>query len=406
MQVKELFLEYVGYPTMSDEAAEACPSTEKQWELAKRLYRDLRALGLEVYCDAHGYVYGSLAANTAIPVPTIGLIAHMDTSDACADAPIRAREVLYDGTDVVLCEEDGTCLTERAYPGLAKYRGKHLIVTDGRTLLGADDKAGCAEIVCALEALIASGAPHGAVKVAFTPDEEIGRGADLFDVAGFGAEFAYTVDGGALGGIEYENFNAAGAEIVISGRSIHPGDAKDRMVNAAYLACEINARLPREQIPARTSGYEGFFHLTDMNGACEHAEMRYIIRDHDRARFEEKKRVLRETVDAVNAEWRDVYGADACVLSVSDSYYNMKEIFEDKMYIVERAEQAMRACGIEPRRMPIRGGTDGARLSFEGLPCPNLSTGGENYHSRFEYACVEDMEAMVDVLVRILCVQE
>ncbi|MBO5671455.1 MAG: peptidase T, partial [Clostridia bacterium] len=311
----------------------------------------------------------------------------------------------YDGGDVVL-GDSGRVLSADTFPHLRSLRGRTLITTDGRTLLGADDKAGIAEIVTLCERLGAGDIPHGKICIGFTPDEEIGEGADFFDVQAFGAEFAYTVDGGALGGIEYENFNAAGAEIVISGRSIHPGDAKDRMVNAAYLACEINARLPREQIPARTSGYEGFFHLTDMNGACEHAEMRYIIRDHDRARFEEKKRVLRETVDAVNAEWRDVYGADACVLSVSDSYYNMKEIFEDKMYIVERAEQAMRACGIEPRRMPIRGGTDGARLSFEGLPCPNLSTGGENYHSRFEYACVEDMEAMVDVLVRILCVQE
>lgn len=402
MNVKELFLDYVSYPTMSCEQSETCPSSDKQWELAKRLYRDLRALGLEVFCDEHGYVYGTLAANCDEDRPVIGLIAHMDTSDACADAPIKAREVLYDGCDIVLNEEANIVLSERDYPGLAKYRGKHLIVTDGTTLLGADDKAGCAEIVCAIEALIASGKPHGIVKVAFTPDEEIGRGADLFDVAGFGADYAYTVDGGSLGGIEYENFNAAGAEIVITGRSIHPGDAKHRMVNAALLACEINALLPTEQIPAMTEGYEGFFHLTDLSGDCEHAELRYIIRDHDRALFEEKKAVMTAAVEAVNAKWRNVMGADPCQLTLRDSYYNMKEMLADKMYIVARAAEAMRANGITPEYVPIRGGTDGARLSFEGLPCPNLSTGGENYHSRFEYACVEDMETMVRVLVNIL----
>jgi len=402
MNVKELFLDYVAYPTMSCEQSETCPSSDKQWELAKRLYRDLRALGLEVFCDEHGYVYGTLAANCDEDRPVIGLIAHMDTSDACADTPIKAREVLYDGCDVVLNEEKNIVLSERDYPGLAKYRGKHLIVTDGTTLLGADDKAGCAEIVCAMAALIASGKPHGIVKVAFTPDEEIGRGADLFDVSGFGADYAYTVDGGSLGGIEYENFNAAGAEIIVTGRSIHPGDAKHKMVNAALLACEINTLLPAEQIPAMTEGYEGFFHLTDLSGDCEHAELRYIIRDHDRALFEEKKAVLMAAVEAVNAKWRDIAGSDPCKLNLYDSYYNMKEMLDDKMYIVERAADAMRKNGITPEFVPIRGGTDGARLSFEGLPCPNLSTGGENYHSRFEYACVEDMETMVRVLVSIL----
>ena len=402
MNVRDLFLEYVSYPTMSCEASETCPSTDKQFELAKRLYRDLRALGLEVYCDANCYVYGTLAANTDEDRPTVGLIAHMDTSDACADSPIRAREVLYDGNDIVLNEEKNIVLSEHDYSGLAKYRGKHLIVTDGTTLLGADDKAGCAEIVCALETLIASGKPHGVIKVAFTPDEEIGRGADLFDVAGFGADFAYTVDGGSLGGIEYENFNAAGAEIVITGRSIHPGDAKNKMVNAALLACEINAQLPASQIPACTEGYEGFFHLTDLSGDCEHAELRYIIRDHDRVLFEEKKAVITAAVEAVNAKWRGIAGFDPCRLELHDSYYNMKEMLQDKMYIVERAADAMRKNGIDAEYVPIRGGTDGARLSFEGLPCPNLSTGGENYHSRFEYACVEDMEKMVFVLADIL----
>ena len=405
MNVKERFLEYVSYPTMSDEMSETCPSTEKQWALAHRLTQDLCALGMDAFCDEYGYVYGTLAANTDKPAPVIGLIAHMDTSDACADAPIHAREVLYTGEDIVLHPEKGIVLSETAYPGLAKYRGKHLIVTDGTTLLGADDKAGAAEIVCAVAAMIASGAPHGTVKVAFTPDEEIGRGADRFDVAGFGADFAYTVDGGALGGIEYENFNAAGAEIVITGRSIHPGDAKGKMVNAALLACEINALLPAEQIPAMTEGYEGFIHLTDMEGDCEHACIRYIIRDHDREKFEEKKAVVAAAVAAINEKWRAIAGGDAAELRMRDSYYNMREMLEDKMEIVSRAADAMRACGVTPEYVPIRGGTDGARLSFEGLPCPNLSTGGENYHSRYEYACVEDMETMTEVLCRLLCAE-
>ncbi len=398
MNVKERFLTYVAYPTMSDETSATCPSSDKQWALAHHLEKELSAMGLQAQCDAHGYVYATLPANTDRKLPVIGLIAHMDTSDACADAPIKAREVLYDGSDIVLNAAQGIVLSERDYAALAAYRGKHLIVTDGTTLLGADDKAGIAEILCAVEKLIASDAEHGTVKIAITPDEEIGRGADRFDVAGFGADFAYTVDGGALGGIEFENFNAAGAEINISGRSIHPGDAKGKMINAALLACEINAQLPAEQIPAMTEGYEGFFHLTDMEGDCEHAKLRYIIRDHDRTKFEEKKRVLCAAVDMVNAKWGGEYAA----LTLADSYYNMKEVLLDKMYIVERAADAMRHCGVTPEYVPIRGGTDGARLSFEGLPCPNLSTGGENYHSRFEYACVEDMETMTEVLFRIV----
>ncbi len=398
MHVKERFLTYVAYPTMSDENSESCPSSEKQRALAYHLERELLAMGLEASCDENGYVYATLSANAETELPVIGLIAHMDTSDACADAPIKAREVLYDGNDIVLNEANGAVLSEREYAGLAKYRGKHLIVTDGTTLLGADDKAGIAEIMCAVEALIASGKEHGTLKIAFTPDEEIGRGADLFDVAGFGADFAYTVDGGALGGIEYENFNAAGAEIVIQGRSIHPGDAKGRMINAALLACEINAQLPAEAIPAMTEGYEGFIHLTDMKGDCEYARIRYIVRDHDREKFEEKKETVRAAVAAVNRKW----GGEYAVLTLEDSYYNMKEVLSEKMYIVERAADAMLACGVTPEFIPIRGGTDGARLSFEGLPCPNLSTGGENYHSRFEYACVEDMETMVQVLCTII----
>jgi len=396
--VKERFLRYVAYPTMSDEVSKTCPSSQKQWALARQLTQELLKMGLDAYCDEHCYVYGTLKANTDRPLPTIGLIAHLDTSDECADFPISAREVYYEGADIVLNAEKGIVLSEHDYEGLAKYRGKHLIVTDGTTLLGADDKAGVAEIMTALDVLSRSELPHGTVKVAFTPDEEIGRGADLFDVAAFRADYAYTVDGGALGGIEYENFNAASAVVTIAGRSIHPGDAKGKMINAALLACEFQALLPADMIPAKTEGYEGFIHLIDMKGGCESAELRYIIRDHNRDLFEEKKKILCGAAEAVNLRWK----TEAVSVQIEDSYYNMKEVLKDHMHVVERAASAMRSCGVDAEYVPIRGGTDGARLSFMGLPCPNLSTGGENYHSRFEYACVEDMETMVRVLCKLL----
>ncbi|MCQ2432954.1 MAG: peptidase T [Clostridia bacterium] len=398
MKTIERFLKYVSYPTMSDENSETCPSSQKQLALAKELCEELKAIGLDASVDEHGYVYGSLAANCDKTVPTIGLIAHMDTSDECADAPIHPKTVLHTGEDILLNEEKGIYLSESVYPALKNFRGKHLIVTDGLTLLGADDKAGCAEIVSAVEDLITSGKPHGAVRVAFTPDEEIGRGADLFDVPRFDADYGYTVDGGALGELEYENFNAASAAVTIHGRSIHPGSAKGMMINAALLAFELNAMLPADQIPAKTEGYEGFFHLIDVEGGCEHAVIRYIIRDHDRAKFEEKKRIMKEAVDTLNRQ----YGEGVAELDLRDSYYNMKEIMDAHMEGIEAAMTDMRESGAEPRCVPIRGGTDGARLSFMGLPCPNLPTGGENYHSRFEYACVEDMETMTKILVTIL----
>ncbi|MBP3919911.1 MAG: peptidase T [Clostridia bacterium] len=400
MTVKDRFLHYIAFPTMSDESSTSCPSTEKQFALANCLTEELRTLGLTADCDENGYVWAEIPANTENPLPVIGLIAHMDTSDACADTPIHAREVLYDGTEIVLNDEKHIVLSENTYASLGRYRGKHLIVTDGTTLLGADDKAGIAEIISAAEVLLRTDAEHGVIKLAFTPDEEIGRGADRFDVKKFGADFAYTVDGGTLGGIEYENFNAASADIEISGCSIHPGDAKGKMINAALLACEINELLPKEQIPAMTEGYEGFIHLTELEGTCEHACIRYIIRDHDRKKFEAKKEAVMAAVKTVNAKW----SCQAAKAVIRDSYYNMREVLEDQMEIVERAKRSMGACGVQPMITPIRGGTDGARLSFEGLPCPNLSTGGENYHSRFEYACVEDMETMRDVLVCI-CTQ-
>ena len=396
--VTERFLKYVSYPTMSDEYSDTCPSTEKQRVLGALLVSELKALGLSAYQDENGYVWGTLPANTEEDRPVIGLIAHMDTSDECPDAPICPKTVLYQGGDIVLNEEKNIVMTAAEYPNLEKYRGKHLIVTDGMTLLGGDDKAGIAEILSAVETLIQSGKPHGVVKIGFTPDEEIGRGADRFDVSSFSADFAYTVDGGTLGELEYENFNAASAEITITGRSIHPGSAKNKMKNASLIAFALNALLPPDEIPAKTEGYEGFYHLTDMEGSCERAVLRYIIRDHDRTKFEQRKQTMTDAVEQINAR----YGAGTAALSMRDTYYNMREKLEEHMDIVERARNAMRLCGVEPVTNPIRGGTDGAVLSFMGLPCPNLSTGGENAHSRFEFVCCEDMEKMCEILCAIL----
>ena len=399
MQPYERFLKYVAYPTMSDESSETVPSSEKQIVLSMALAAELMTLGLEdVELDDKGYLYATLPANTDKACPVIGLVAHVDTSDACADAPIAARIVEYTGDDILLNEEKGIYMTVADYPNLQNYVGQHLIVTDGTTLLGADDKAGVAAIVSVVERLIQSDAPHGTVKICFTPDEEIGRGADHFDVEKFGADYAYTVDGGPLGELEYENFNAASAVVSFAGVSIHPGSAKDKMKNAQLMAMAFNALLPAEQIPACTEGYEGFFHLVDMQGDCENARLVYIIRDHDRVLFEEKKQVMLAAAEQINR----TYGEGSCTVNMKDSYYNMKEIIDENMYIVERAKTAMIELGIEPIVVPIRGGTDGARLSFMGLPCPNLCTGGENFHSRFEFLSIESLNGTVDIVERIL----
>ena len=399
MQPYERFLKYVAFPTMSDESSETVPSSEKQIVLSMALAAELMALGLEdVELDDKGYLYATLPANTDKKCPTIGLVAHVDTSDACADAPIAARIVEYAGGDILLNEEKGIYMTVADYPNLLNYVGQHLIVTDGTTLLGADDKAGVAAIISAVERLTRSDAPHGTVKICFTPDEESGRGADHFDVEKFGADYAYTVDGGPLGELEYENFNAASAVVSFAGVSIHPGSAKDKMKNAQLVAMQFNSLLPAEQIPACTEGYEGFFHLCDMKGDCEHAQLVYIIRDHDRALFEEKKQVMQAAADKIN----EIFGAGTCTLTMKDSYYNMKEIIDNHMYTVERAKAAMEQLGITPMVVPIRGGTDGARLSFMGLPCPNLCTGGENFHSRFEFLSIESLNGTVDIVERIL----
>lgn len=400
MTVIDRFLKLVSYPTTSDENSETCPSTPRQLALAEELVRQMQDMGIsDAHVDADGYVYGTIPANCEKDIPVYGLIAHMDTAPDAPGENIRARVTeAYDGGDVVLNEEKHIVLSPKEYPQLKNAVGKRLIVTDGTTLLGADDKAGVAEILSAAELLLTSDRKHGAVKLAFTPDEEIGRGADRFDVAGFGADYAYTVDGGAIGELEYENFNAASAKIVIRGKSIHPGSAKGQMVNAALVAMELHGLLPALETPYYTDGYEGFYHLTDLQGETEQAELHYIIRDHDRAKFEARKAVMQK----VCAEIDRRYGAGTVELTLRDSYYNMKEKIEPCLFLIENAKQAMEQLGIEPKVVPIRGGTDGARLSFEGLPCPNLCTGGENFHGRFEYIPAEDMERITQLLAVML----
>lgn len=400
MTVIDRFLKLVSYPTTSDERSETCPSTPRQLALAEELVRQMQDMGIsDAHVDADGYVYGTIPANCEKDIPVYGLIAHMDTAPDAPGENIRARVTgPYTGGDVVLNEEKHIVLSPKEYPQMKHAIGKRLIVTDGTTLLGADDKAGVAEILSAAELLLTSDRKHGTVKLAFTPDEEIGRGADRFDVAGFGADYAYTVDGGAIGELEYENFNAASAKIIIRGKSIHPGSAKGQMVNAALVAMELHGLLPALETPYYTDGYEGFYHLTDLQGETEQAELHYIIRDHDRAKFEDRKAVMQK----VCAEIDRRYGAGTVELTLRDSYYNMKEKIEPCLFLIENAKQAMEQLGIEPKVVPIRGGTDGARLSFEGLPCPNLCTGGENFHGRFEYIPAEDMERITQLLAVML----
>ena len=395
--VLERFLHYVSFNTKSDEDSATCPSTPGQLTLGEALVAEMKAMGiLDAAMDKNGYIMGTIPGDSSLP--TIGLIAHMDTAPDCSGENIDAKVMHYTGHDLCLNAQKDIWLRSADYPSLKANVGKHLVVTDGTTLLGADDKAGVAEIMTAAQQLMAEGGKHATLKIGFTPDEEIGRGADLFDVKAFGADYAYTVDGGTLGELEYENFNAAGAEILITGRNIHPGSAKNKLVNSQLIAMELNGLLPAHQRPESTEGYEGFFHLIGISGSVEETELRYIIRDHDMEKFTEKKEFLAKAVAFINEK----YGADTAKLTMTDSYYNMKEKIEPCMYVVERAKAAMEAVGITPRTVPIRGGTDGARLSFEGLPCPNLFTGGENFHGRFEYIPVEDMEACVQMLVKLI----
>ena len=395
--VLERFLHYVSFNTQSNEESDTCPSTPGQLILGAALVEEMKAMGIEdAFMDPNGYIMGTIPGDPSLP--TIGLIAHMDTSPDCSGENIRTQVLEYQGGDICLNPEMDIWLRAADYPALNAHVGKHLVVTDGTTLLGADDKAGIAEIMTAARRIIDLKGKHATVKIGFTPDEEIGRGADLFNVKAFGADYAYTVDGGTLGELEYENFNGAGAEIRITGRNIHPGSAKDKMVNSQLIAMELNSLLPIHQRPESTEGYEGFYHLIGIQGTVEETTLRYIIRDHDQEKFTQKKQFLEAAVAFLNEK----YGQDTLKLSLKDSYYNMREKIEPCMYVVERAVRAMEAVGITPKTVPIRGGTDGARLSFEGLPCPNLFTGGENFHGRFEYVPVEDMEACVEMLVKLV----
>lgn len=398
MNITERFLKYVSYDTRSEDDAAVIPSTEKQFALAHAVAEELKRIGLtDVKVDGHCYVYGTLEANAECQ-KTIGLISHLDTSPEMSGENVKPSIIEYRGGDIVLNSELGIIMSEQAFPCLKNYIGKHLIVTDGTTLLGADDKAGVAEIVSALEYIIENGLRHGRIKVAFTPDEEVGCGADMFDVESFGCDYAYTVDGGAVGEIEYENFNAASANIIINGASIHPGSAKNKMINALTVAMEFDRLLPDFERPQHTEGYEGFYHLHGMQGGVEHAEMRYIIRDHDMKLFCERKNNITRAAEFLNAR----YGEGTVAVEMRDSYYNMKEKILPHMFIIEKLQKAMRACDVEPVIMPIRGGTDGARLSYMGLPCPNMCTGGENFHGKYEFVAVESLEKCRDIIVKLV----
>ena len=395
--VSSRFLRYVKFATQSDENSQTCPSTPGQRTLGAALVEEMLALGIrDAHMDENGYIYGTIPGDPTRP--TIGLIAHMDTAMDYPGDHVNPKIVAYNGGDIPLDAAGNTVLRAADFPALQNALGKRLVVTDGTTLLGADDKAGIAEILTAAEQLLKSDKPHATLKIGFTPDEEIGRGADRFDVKKFGADFAYTVDGGALGEIEFENFNAAGALVEVAGRNIHPGSAKDKMINSQIIAMEFNAMLPAAQRPEHTEGYEGFFHLIAMEGSVERSTLRYIIRDHDMEKFEQKKKLLEKIGTFLNEK----YGKDTVRVSVSDSYLNMRGQIEPCMHIVDRAVAAMEQVGVAPKIVPIRGGTDGAKLSFMGLPCPNLCTGGQNFHGKFEYIPVEDMEKVVDLLLAIL----
>ena len=405
MNAIDRFLRYVTYDTQSAEGSDTCPSTEKQKVLGQALADELGQLGLyNAHMDEHGYVYAWLPATPGCEgIPCVGLVAHMDTSPDAPGAGVKARIVRYEGGDLVLNEEKGIVMRAAEFESLAKYQGQDLIVTDGTTLLGADDKAGVAEIMAAVAYLAEHPeVPHGRIAVCFTPDEEVGQGADRFDVEGFGAAVAYTVDGGELGEIEYENFNAANAGVFVHGVNIHPGSAKNKMKNALLIALEFAALLPPAETPGHTEGYEGFYHLHDMKGNETEAQLHYLIRDHDRDRFEARKAFLARAAAFLN----DKYGAGTVEVAVKDSYYNMKEQIEPHMYLILRARAAMEAAGVTPVVVPIRGGTDGARLSYMGLPCPNLSTGGLNFHGVHEYIPADALLKMTQVLVNLVTAQE
>ncbi|MBV5282416.1 MAG: peptidase T [Paludibacter sp.] len=400
MNITERFLKYVSFTTTSDENTNMTPSTPGQMIFANYLVDELKSIGLtEVDVDKNGYIMATLPANIQKEVPTIGFIAHMDTSPDMSGKNPKPRIVAnYDGNNIVLNEEKAIVLETAKYPEILMYIGQDIVVTDGNTLLGADDKAGLAEIVSAMEYLVAHPEiKHGKIRVGFTPDEEIGQGADHFDVEKFGAEWAYTMDGGEIGELEFENFNAASAKVTFKGVNVHPGYARHKMLNSMRVAHQFASMIPRHETPEHTEGYEGFFHLTNMEGTVEKSSLSYIIRDHDRDRFERRKKEFAHLVNKINAE----FGDGTATLELRDQYYNMREKIEPVMHIIDLAFNAMNDVGVTPKVKPIRGGTDGSRLSYMGLPCPNIFAGGHNFHGRFEFVPVQSMEKAMQVIVKI-----
>ena len=400
MTVLDRFLKYVTFDTQSNEETGTTPSTPGQRVFAEALVKELEAIGMEeISLDENSYVMATLPANTDEKIPTIGFIAHLDTSPDMSGKNVQPRIVTYLGGDIVLDAEENVVLSQSMFPELSDYKGQDIIVTNGKTLLGADDKGGVAAIVASMQYL--KDHPeikHGKIRIAFTPDEEIGQGADHFDVEKFGCDWGYTIDGGQIGELEYENFNAASARIEVQGRNIHPGYAKDKMINALQVVNELNNLLPPCQRPEHTEGYEGFYHLISIRGEVENASSEYIIRDHSRVKFEEKKRYLQ----AATALLTGKYGEGVIKLTLKDQYYNMREMVEPYPEVIDKAFQAMEKAGVTPIVRPIRGGTDGARLSYMGLPCPNLFTGGMNFHGKYEYCCVQSMEKIVDILISLV----
>jgi tripeptide aminopeptidase len=400
-EIMSRFISYAQVETQSDESSDTCPSTPGQLTLARMLVEELKAIGMqEITMDSNGYVMATLPANTDKEIPTIGFLAHMDTATDFTGAGVKPQIIeQYDGQDIVLNKALNIVLSPRDFPELAGYKGHTLITTDGTTLLGADDKAGIAEIMTAMAYLIRHPElKHGRIRVAFTPDEEIGRGPHKFDVAAFDAVYAYTMDGGPLGELQYESFNAAAARITCKGKNVHPGTAKGKMVNAAKIAMELHGCLPADETPERTEGYEGFYHLTSIQGDVEQTQLRYLIRDHDRNRFNKRKSELTRIVEELKAK----YGEERVELEIKDQYFNMGEKIEPVKEIVDIAKQAMENLGIRPIIQPIRGGTDGSQLSYMGLPTPNIFTGGENYHGRFEYVSADNMVQAVNTIIEII----
>ena len=398
------FVSYVIIDTESDANSTTTPSTKKQFDLANLLVKELNNIGLtEVTIDENGYVMGTLPSNVDHEVPTIGFVSHYDTSPDFTGKDVKPQIIKnYDGGDIVLNKEQNIILSPNYFKDLLLYKGQTLITTNGLTLLGADDKAGLTEIVTAMEYLVQHPEiKHGKIRVGFTPDEEIGRGADIFDVEKFGAKWAYTMDGSQIGELEYENFNAAGAKITFKGKSVHPGYAKGKMINSMLIANKFISKLPKNEIPQETQDYEGFYHVTQISGSLEDTKLELIIRDHNMKKFEKRKKKLEKIVSKINKKYAKQFGEDICILEIKDQYYNMKEKVEPMMYIVDLAETAMKELGIKPLIKPIRGGTDGSRLSYMGLPCPNIFAGGHNFHGKYEYVPVESMQKAVDVIVKI-----